>query len=181
MPAGDDDGQAVANFTYPGTTGASRTATYSVCAPAPASTIYDTAVLTVTAGAAPALTVTKSATPAVLVVGGTGQVYTITIGVANGPTTAAINVSDVLPAGSAPTERSRRRRDRVAVRPVGDESGGLHGSLGHQWSGGDHGTGGGGGECGEPDGEHGDGDGWWGSDLHELLGTTTNPVIDAGE
>ena len=50
-------------------------------------------------GAAPALTVTKSATPAVLVVGMAGQVYTITISVANGPTTAAINVSDVLPAG----------------------------------------------------------------------------------
>ena len=50
-------------------------------------------------GSGAALTVTKSATPAVLVVGGTGQVYTITIAVANGPTTAAINVSDMLPAG----------------------------------------------------------------------------------
>ncbi|WP_162527556.1 beta strand repeat-containing protein [Casimicrobium huifangae] len=98
VPAGTMTG-AVANFTYPGTTGASCTVTYSVCAPAPNTTICDTAVLTVTAGAAPALTVTKSATPAVLVVGGTGQVYTITISVANGPTTAAINVSDVLPAG----------------------------------------------------------------------------------
>ena len=45
-----------------------------------------------TAGAAPALTVTKSATPAVLVVGASGQSYTITIAVANGPTTAAISV-----------------------------------------------------------------------------------------
>ena len=42
---GDDDG-AVANFTYPGTTGASCTVTYSVCAPAPNTT--DTAALTVT-------------------------------------------------------------------------------------------------------------------------------------
>ena len=57
------------------------------------------ATANLTVNAPPALTVTKSATPAVLVVGGTGQVYTITISVANGPTTAAINVSDVLPAG----------------------------------------------------------------------------------
>ena len=136
--------------------------------------------LTVTAGAAPALTVTKSATPAVLVVGGTGQVYTITISVANGPTTAAINVSDVLPAGSAPTERSRRRAGPEWLSGQGgDESGGLHGSVGHQWPGGDHGTGGGGGECGEPDGEHGDGDGWRDPTCTNCSGTTTNPVIDA--
>ena len=71
-----------------------------MCAPAPNTTICDTAILTVTAGAAPALTVTKSATPAVvLVVGASGQSYTITIAVANGPTTAAISVSDTLPAG----------------------------------------------------------------------------------
>ena len=34
VPAGTVTG-AVANFTYPGTTGASCTVTYSVCAPAP--------------------------------------------------------------------------------------------------------------------------------------------------
>ena len=59
VPAGTMTG-GVANFTYPGTTGASCTVTYSVCAPAPNTTICDTAVLTVTAGAAPALTKTKS-------------------------------------------------------------------------------------------------------------------------
>ena len=69
-------GAGVASFTCPGTTGASCTVTYSVCAPAPNQTIYDTAVLTVTAGQRPApLTVTKSATPAVLVVGARVRVY----------------------------------------------------------------------------------------------------------
>ena len=43
------------------------------------------AVLTVTAERRHTLTVTKSATPAVLVVGASGQSYTITIAVANGP------------------------------------------------------------------------------------------------
>ena len=96
------------------------------------------------------------------------------------PTTAAINVSDVLPAGvstnggitatGGPEWLSGQWGRRVwrAAR-----------SAGHQWPGGDHGTGGGGGECGEPDGEHGDGDGWRGSDLHELLGDDDEPVIDA--
>ena len=50
--------------SHPGTTGELH-GDVGVCAPAPNTTICDTAVLTVTAGAAPALTVTKSATPAV--------------------------------------------------------------------------------------------------------------------
>ncbi|MCZ2134264.1 MAG: DUF11 domain-containing protein, partial [Burkholderiales bacterium] len=98
-PAGTMTGAGVASFTYPASSGASCTVTYTLCAPAPNNTICDTATLTVTAGASPALTVTKSATPPVLVVGASGQSYTITISVANGPTTAAINVNDALPAG----------------------------------------------------------------------------------
>ena len=50
VPAGTMTGAGVASFTYPGTTGASCTVTYSVCAPAPNTTICDTAILTVTAG-----------------------------------------------------------------------------------------------------------------------------------
>ena len=98
-PAGTMTGAGVASFTYPASSGASCTVSYQLCAPNPNQTVCDTAVLTVTAGAAPALTVTKSATPPVLVVGASGQSYTITINVANGPTTAAINVNDALPAG----------------------------------------------------------------------------------
>ena len=96
---GDDDGRC-GELHLPGDDGRELHGDVQrVCTGAEHDDRCDTAVLTVTAGAAPALTVTKSATPAVLVVGGTGQVYTITISVANGPTTAAINVSDVLPAG----------------------------------------------------------------------------------
>ena len=160
----------------PGTTGELHGDVQRVRTGAQNTTICDTAVLTVTAGAAPALTVTKSATPAVLVVGGSGQVYTITISVANGPTTAAINVSDVLPAGVSTNGAITATGGTLWLSGQwGDESGGLLGSVGHQWPGGDHGTGGGGGECGEPDGEHGDGDGRRGSDLHELLGDDDEP------
>lgn len=47
----------------------------------------------------PVLTVTKTASQSPLVVGQTGQFYTITIAVANGPTTAAITLADALPTG----------------------------------------------------------------------------------
>lgn len=47
----------------------------------------------------PTLTVTKVANPSPLVVGAAGQTYTITIAVANGPTTAALTIADALPAG----------------------------------------------------------------------------------
>ena len=47
----------------------------------------------------PTLTVTKTASASPLVVGQTGQSYTITIAVTNGPTTAAITLADALPAG----------------------------------------------------------------------------------
>ncbi len=47
----------------------------------------------------PKLSVTKAASPTSFVVGASGQSYRITIGVANGPTTAAISIADSLPAG----------------------------------------------------------------------------------
>jgi uncharacterized repeat protein (TIGR01451 family) len=62
---------------------------------------------TVTVTASPLLTVTKTASQSPLAVGKVGQFYTITIAVANGPTTAPITLADVMPAGvtlsSAPT------------------------------------------------------------------------------
>jgi uncharacterized repeat protein (TIGR01451 family) len=56
-------------------------------------------VVVVTAGVAPFLTVTKTASQTPLAVGKIGQFYTITIAVANGPTTAAMTIADALPAG----------------------------------------------------------------------------------
>ena len=47
----------------------------------------------------PTLSVSKSANPYNLVAGASGQYYTISIGVSNGPTTAAISIYDSLPAG----------------------------------------------------------------------------------
>jgi Domain of unknown function DUF11 len=49
----------------------------------------------------PKLTITKTASQAPLVVGQTGQFYTINIAVANNVTTAAITLADVLPTGIA--------------------------------------------------------------------------------
>jgi uncharacterized repeat protein (TIGR01451 family) len=72
---------------------------YQVCAPAPNATQCDTATLTVRANALPLLTVTKTASRTPLVSGLTGQFYTITIAVANGPTTAPITIADVMPTG----------------------------------------------------------------------------------
>jgi large repetitive protein len=54
---------------------------------------------TVTVTASPLLTVTKTASQSPLAVGKLGQFYTITITVANGPTTAPITLVDVMPAG----------------------------------------------------------------------------------
>ncbi len=48
---------------------------------------------------APVLSVAKSASANVLVAGATGQSYTITINVTNAPTTSAVTIADVLPAG----------------------------------------------------------------------------------
>jgi uncharacterized repeat protein (TIGR01451 family) len=45
----------------------------------------------------PSLTVTKTATPSSFIAGATGQVYTVTIAVANGPTSAPITLNDTLP------------------------------------------------------------------------------------
>ena len=54
---------------------------------------------TITVATSPVLTVTKTASQTPLAVGKVGQFYTITIAVANGPTTAAITIADVMPAG----------------------------------------------------------------------------------
>jgi uncharacterized repeat protein (TIGR01451 family) len=45
------------------------------------------------------LSVTKTASQTLLAIGKPGQFYTITIAVANGPTTAAVTIADVMPAG----------------------------------------------------------------------------------
>ena len=47
----------------------------------------------------PVLNVTKTVSQSPLTVGKTGQFYTITINVANGPTTAAMTIADVMPTG----------------------------------------------------------------------------------
>jgi uncharacterized repeat protein (TIGR01451 family) len=87
------------SYISPAVTGATCTVNYQVCAPAPNGTVCDTATLTVTASASPTLTVTKTASQSPLAVGKIGQFYTITIAIANGPTTAPITLTDVMPAG----------------------------------------------------------------------------------
>ena len=76
------------------------------------------------------LTVTKARRRRYWWWSGTGSVYTSRSVWQWGPTTAAINVSDVLPAGSAPTGDHGDGQDALAVRPAGRRRG-LHGSLGH--------------------------------------------------
>ena len=88
-----------ASYTSPTVATATCTVNYRVCAPAPNGAVCDTATLTVTAGAAPLLTVTKTASQSPLVAAQAGQFYTITITVTNGPTTAAITLSDAMPVG----------------------------------------------------------------------------------
>jgi uncharacterized repeat protein (TIGR01451 family) len=96
----------VAVFTNPAAS-TSCTISYQVCAPAPNTTVCDSAVVVVTAGVAPFLTVTKTASQTPLAVAKAGQFYTITINVANGPTTASMTITDILPTGmtlsAAPT------------------------------------------------------------------------------
>jgi uncharacterized repeat protein (TIGR01451 family) len=92
-------GTGTATYTSPATAGGTCTVNYRVCAPVPNASVCDTATLTVTASAAPLLTVTKTASQTPLAVGRAGQFYTITIAVANGPTTAAITIADTLPTG----------------------------------------------------------------------------------
>jgi uncharacterized repeat protein (TIGR01451 family) len=64
----------------------------------------------ITVVASPILTVTKTVSQTPLAVGKLGQFYTITIAIANGPTTAPMTISDVMPAGielnSVPTAPS---------------------------------------------------------------------------
>ena len=54
---------------------------------------------TVTVTSAPFLTVTKTVSQSPLAIGKLGQFYTITIAIANGPTTAPMTIADVMPAG----------------------------------------------------------------------------------
>jgi hypothetical protein len=86
----------VASFTYPGTTGASCTVTYSVCTGAEHDDLRHGGV-DGDGGSRAGADGNEERDAGGAGGGGTGQVYTITISVA--PTTAAINVSDVLPAG----------------------------------------------------------------------------------
>jgi uncharacterized repeat protein (TIGR01451 family) len=92
-------GAGVATYISPALAGGICTVNYQVCAAAPNNTACDLAILTITASAAPLLTVTKTASQTPLAVGRAGQFYTITIAVANGPTTAAITIADTLPTG----------------------------------------------------------------------------------
>jgi uncharacterized repeat protein (TIGR01451 family) len=105
-PAGTMTSAGVVVFTNPAAS-TSCTISYQVCAPAPNTTVCDSAVVVVTAGVAPFLTVTKTASQTPLAVSKAGQFYTITINVTNGPTTAAMTIADTLPTGmtlsAAPT------------------------------------------------------------------------------
>ena len=105
-PAGTMTSAGVVVFTNPAAS-TNCTISYQVCAPAPNATVCDSAVVVVTAGVAPFLTVTKTASQTPLAVAKAGQFYTITINVANGPTTAAMTIADTLPTGmtlsAAPT------------------------------------------------------------------------------
>jgi uncharacterized repeat protein (TIGR01451 family) len=89
----------VASYTSPAVAATTCTVNYQVCAPAPNASVCDNATLTVTSSASPLLTVTKTASQSPLVVAQAGQFYTITIVVANGPTTAPITLTDAMPAG----------------------------------------------------------------------------------
>jgi uncharacterized repeat protein (TIGR01451 family) len=66
---------------------------------AAATPIETNVVCTFTNTKRPTITVTKTASQASFVIGQTGQFYTITINVADGPTTAPINLTDSLPNG----------------------------------------------------------------------------------
>ena len=176
VPAGTMTG-AVANFTYPGTTGASCTVTYSVCAPAPNTTICDTAVLTVTAGARAGVDGNQEARRRrcwwwVARDRCTRSRSVWPMGRRRRRSTSVTYCRQ----GSAPTERSRRRRDLSGCPASGATS--LAGCTVAS------GTNGPvvitvpvavAANAANPDGEHGDGDGWRGSDLHELLGDDDEP------
>ena len=156
---GGDDDAGRGGETYPGTTGSSCTVTYSVCTGAEHDDLRH-GHPDGDGGAAPTLTVTKSATPAVLVV----------VPVARATRSRSLWRMDRRRRRSVSVTRCRRGDDQWSDHGDGrdalwlsgqwcDESGGLFDLFGHQWPGGDHGTGGGRRRTGEPDGEHGDGDG----------------------
>ena len=87
---------ACTNATAGGTSVGSGTGTSISVTPRP---VMTSAVPLPTRRTTPKLTVTKAASPSSFIVGASGQSYRITIGVANGPTTAAISIADSLPTG----------------------------------------------------------------------------------
>ncbi|MEY3995798.1 MAG: hypothetical protein RL344_141, partial [Pseudomonadota bacterium] len=90
----------IANYTSPAVAAGTCTVVYKVCAPIPNNTVCNTASLNVTARTAPDVTVNSTvASSPVFAVGATGQKYTVTLTVANGPTTSPLNFIDNLPAG----------------------------------------------------------------------------------
>ena len=89
----------LATYTSPLVAATTCTVNYRICAPVPNATVCDTATLTATASAAPLLTVTKTVSQTPLVVAQTGQFYTITVVVTNGPTTAPVAFADAMPVG----------------------------------------------------------------------------------
>ena len=93
---------ATLNVTKSNSAAVSNTATVTSGDPACVAPLPLRCTSTVTVNdVTPRLTVTKSSAPGAFVVGAAGQSYTITIAVANGPTTAAISVADTLQIGRA--------------------------------------------------------------------------------
>jgi hypothetical protein len=88
----------VATYTSPAA-GTTCTVVYQLCNPPTMQAVCDTATLTVTANPGIVIAVDKGVSQNPLVVGKPGQAYTIRIDIANGPSTAPILLTDVLPAG----------------------------------------------------------------------------------
>ena len=80
-PIGSMTSAGLASYTTPAAN-SSCTVSYQVCAPAPNSSVCDSAVLTVNSGNAPQLTIVKSASHSPMVAGVSGQYYSISINVA---------------------------------------------------------------------------------------------------
>ena len=96
-PAGSITSAGIVSYTSPAAS-SSCSVTYTVCAPS-AFTVCDNAILTISSGLAPVLTVSKTVSQNPLVVGASGQFYTITIAVSGAATTAPITLADTLPTG----------------------------------------------------------------------------------
>ncbi|WP_212742574.1 hypothetical protein, partial [Rudaea sp. 3F27F6] len=69
------------------------------CTAAATNEVCDPSTPTTAVGNPPKVTATKAANPNPLVVGATGQTYTIAVTIANGPSTAPITIADTLPTG----------------------------------------------------------------------------------